>query len=121
MTELTHIKIYTSGDNVVLFKKDFESIFKVMDKLEEKNQELEEENKQLRKLLKIGRTNAKDIIDILNEQEQQLKGYIDAFDCSTCKYQNYDWFDDGDEFEVCDKGNNEAQMDNHSCKDWEEL
>ena len=70
MTELTHIKTYTSGDTVVISKKHFESIFEVMDKLEEKNQELEEENKQLRKLLKIGRTNAKDIIDVLNEQEQ---------------------------------------------------
>ena len=57
-----------------------------------------------------------------NEQlKQQLKDYYNAFDCSKCRYQNYDWFDDGDEFEVCDKGNNEAQMDNHSCKDWEEL
>ena len=57
-----------------------------------------------------------------NEQlKQQLKDYHNAFDCSQCKYQNYDWFDDGDEFEVCDKGNNEAQMDNHSCKEWEEL
>lgn len=62
--------------------------------------ELSEENEQLRK---------------------ELKDYHNAFDCSQCKYQNYDWFDDGDEFEVCDKGNNEAQMDNHSCKDWEEL
>ena len=63
-------------------------------------------------------------VDLLNENEQlkqELKDYHNAFDCSQCKYQNYDWFDDGDEFEVCDKGNNEAQMDNHSCKDWEEL
>ena len=51
----------------------------------------------------------------------QLKDYHNAFDCSQCRYQNYDWFDDGDEFEVCDKGNNEAQMEYHSCKDWEEL
>ena len=61
---------------------------------------------------------------LLNENEQlkqQLKGYIMAFDCGTCRYHNYDWFDDGDEFEVCDKGNNEAQMENHSCIDWEEL
>ena len=62
--------------------------------------------------------------ELVDENEQlktQLKEYTNAFDCSTCKYQNYDWFDDGDEFEVCDKGNNEAQMDNHSCIDWEEL
>lgn len=57
-----------------------------------------------------------------NEQlKQELKDYHNAFDCSQCRYQNYDWFDDGDEFEVCDKGNNELQMNNHSCRDWEEL
>lgn len=57
-----------------------------------------------------------------NEQlKKELKDYHNAFDCSQCKYQNYDWFDDGDEFEVCDKGNNESQMDNHSCTDWVEL
>lgn len=62
--------------------------------------------------------------DIYNENEQlkkQLREYTDAFDCSQCRFHNYDWFDDGDEFEVCDKGNNEQQMEYHSCKDWEEL
>ena len=66
-----------------------------------------------------------DLLNALHEENEQLKKqlkeYHNAFDCSQCRYQNYDWFDDGDEFEVCDKGNNEAQMDNHSCKDWEEL
>lgn len=68
------------------------------------------------------------ICDLLNEfheenkqLKQELKDYYNAFDCSQCRHQNYDWFDDGDEFEVCDKGNNESQMDNHSCKEWEEL
>ena len=70
------------------------------DKATEKIKELEKENEQLK---------------------QQLKKYTDAFDCSQCKFQNYDWFDDGDEFEVCEKGNNEAQMENHSCSEWEEL
>lgn len=57
-----------------------------------------------------------------NEQlKQALRDYHNAFDCSQCRYQNYDWFSDGDEFEICDKGNNEAQMEYHSCKDWEEL
>lgn len=69
-----------------------------------------------------------DIVKLLNELHEeseqlkaQLKDYHNAFDCNQCRYQNYDWFDDGDEFEVCDKGNNEAQMEYHSCKDWEEL
>lgn len=57
-----------------------------------------------------------------NEQlKKELKKYTDAFDCSQCRFQNYDWFDDGDEFEVCEKGNNEAQMENHSCSEWEEI
>ena len=61
-------------------------------------------------------------LEIENKRlKAQLKDYHNAFDCSQCRYQNYDWFDDGDEFEVCDKGNNEAQMEYHSCKDWEEL
>lgn len=69
-----------------------------------------------------------DVVNLLNqlnnENEQlkkELKKYTDAFDCSQCRFQNYDWFDDGDEFEVCEKGNNEAQMENHSCSDWEEI
>ena len=53
--------------------------------------------------------------------KKELNDYHNTFDCSQCKYQNYDWFDDGDEFEVCDKGNTEAQMYNHSCIDWGEL
>ena len=103
MTELIHIKTYTSGDNVLLSKKDFKSIFEVMDKLEEKNQELEEENKYLRKLLNIGRTNAKDIIDVLNEQEQykeenkQLKQFQSSvfrlIDNKIKEYQKYDGYD----------------------------
>ena len=57
-----------------------------------------------------------------NEQlKKELKKYTDAFDCSQCRFQNYDWFDDGDEFEVCEKGNNESQMENHSCSEWEEI
>ena len=66
--------------------------------LENKLNELNDENEQLKK---------------------ELKKYVDAFDCSQCRFQNYNWFDDGDEFEVCDKGNTEAQMENHSCNEWE--
>lgn len=66
-----------------------------------------------------------DLINQLHEENEQLKqalkGYHNAFDCGQCMYHNYDWYDDGDEFEVCDKGNNETQMEYHSCKDWEEL
>ena len=66
-----------------------------------------------------------DTLNNLNDENKELKSelkkYHDAFDCGSCQHRNYDWYDDGDEFEVCDKGNNEEQMDNHSCKDWEEL
>ena len=69
-----------------------------------------------------------DLLDELNrlsdeneKLKKELKKYTDAFDCSQCRFQNYDWFDDGDEFEVCEKGNNEAQMENHSCSEWEEI
>ena len=34
--------------------------------------------------------------------------------CYTCYYHSYDWFDDGDEFEVCKKGNEIGRI----CKDY---
>ena len=34
--------------------------------------------------------------------------------CHTCYWYSYDWFDDGDEFEVCKKGNEMGQI----CKDY---
>lgn len=50
--------------------------------------------------------------------KEKLKIYRKIANCSNCDYHNYDWFDDGDEFEVCDKGND---MSNRICQDWEEL
>lgn len=35
--------------------------------------------------------------------------------CDNCYWQSYDWFDDGDEFEVCRKGN---QIGTIHCKDY---
>ena len=37
--------------------------------------------------------------------------------CSNCTHHTYDWFDDGDEFEVCQKNNDL----NGPCKDYEEM
>ena len=34
--------------------------------------------------------------------------------CYTCYWHSYDWFDDGDEFEVCKKGNEIGRI----CKDY---
>ena len=56
--------------------------------------------------------------DELNELLKELKVYRNIARCSNCKYHNYDWFDDGDEFEVCDKGNDVTEG---ICKDWEEI
>ena len=54
-----------------------------------------------------------------NEQlKQELAIYRKLISCSNCKYHNYDWYDDGDEFEVCDKGND---VTDGICKDWEEI
>lgn len=54
-----------------------------------------------------------------NEQlKKELKVYRKVASCSNCHYHNYDWFDDGDEFEVCDKGNDVTEG---ICEDWEEL
>ena len=89
---------------------------------------LADENEQLKLDLKVERDGGnlyKDLCEALEKENEQLKkelkGYYDAFDCSQCMHHNYDWFDDCDEFEVCDKGNDDTQMNNHSCKDWEEL
>ena len=54
-----------------------------------------------------------------NEQlKQELKVYRKVASCSNCHYHNYDWYDDGDEFEVCDKGND---VTDGICEEWEEL
>lgn len=50
--------------------------------------------------------------------KQELKIYRKVASCSNCHYHNYDWFDDGDEFEVCDRGNDVTEG---ICKEWEEL
>lgn len=52
------------------------------------------------------------------ELETILKIYCKIANCRNCDYHDYDWFDEGDEFEVCLKGNN---MDNNICEDWREL
>lgn len=54
-----------------------------------------------------------------NEQlKKELKVYRKVANCGNCHYHSYDWFDDGDEFEVCDKGND---VTDGICEDWEEL
>ena len=68
---------------------------------------------------------AKELTDLLNElheENKQLKKenmeYYHLVNCRNCKYHNYDWGTDGDEFEVCDKGHTERLMYNKFCKEW---
>ncbi len=61
----------------------------------------------------------------LHEENRELKKevmeYYRIVNCGNCRYHNYDWYDDGDEFEVCDKGNTERLMYNQFCDEWEQL
>ena len=52
------------------------------------------------------------------ELKEELRIYRQVANCHNCIYHDYDWFDDGDEFEVCRKGNDVSEG---ICKDWEEL
>lgn len=67
----------------------------------------------------------KEILELTTKKnewlEQILRIYRKVANCHNCDYLAYDWFDDGDEFEICEKGNNEQQMDYHICEDWREL
>ena len=63
-----------------------------------------------------------DILDEFDKENKELKEelriYRQVANCHNCTYHDYDWYDDGDEFEVCRKGNNVSEG---ICKDWEEL
>lgn len=72
--------------------------------------------------------NARKFVDKLNELHEEIKRlkkenseYHKIVNCGNCHFHNYDWYDDGDEFEVCDKGNTERLMYHQFCKDWVEL
>ena len=68
------------------------------------------------------RENIVELLNELSEENEQLKSELKIYrkvaNCGNCHYHNYDWFDDGDEFEVCDKGND---MSDRICEDWVEL
>lgn len=63
-----------------------------------------------------------ELLNNLHEENEQLKQELQTYHkvvgCFNCNYHNYDWFDDGDEFEVCDKGNDVTEC---ICEEWEEL
>ncbi len=62
------------------------------------------------------------LLNELHEENKELKRELQTYrkvaGCFNCHYHNYDWFDDGDEFEVCDKGNDVTEG---ICEKWEEL
>ena len=84
---------YTNGEYMDLSLRQRHKL----DEREDENTELKKENEQLKSKLKI---------------------YYNVASCGNCSYHNYDWFDDGDEFEICEKRND---MKYHICEDWEEL
>lgn len=111
-----------------------EEIEKLVNHLLNQNEQLKNENQKLdekiflitRDLIKTKSYEQleKELNRIKNENEElkkELKVYREVANCSNCKYQNYDWYDDGDEFEICEKGNNNQQMEYHICKEWEEF
>ena len=82
---------------------------------------LNDENEQLKTLVDFYKDFQKDARELSKENEElksELKIYRKIASCSNCDYHNYNWFDDGDEFEVCDKGND---MSDYICEDWREL
>lgn len=82
---------------------------------------LEKENEQLKTLVDFYKDFQKDARELNKENEElksELKIYRNIANCGNCHYHNYNWYDDGDEFEVCDKGND---MSDYICEDWGEL
>lgn len=80
-----------------------------------------EENNELKQKVDFYKDFQKDARELVKDNEQlkqELAIYRKLMSCSNCKYHNYDWYDDGDEFEVCDKGND---VTGGICKDWEEI
>lgn len=109
-----------------------EDVVRLLNEQDEKNIELstkcsqlKKENEQLKSRCNNYDKALKALQDLTdkkikeNEQlKQKLKIYRKVASCGNCHYHNYDWFDDGDEFEVCDKGNDVSEG---ICEEWEEL
>lgn len=96
-----------------------------LNKLLEENEQLEKTNQKLYdklqnvtslESLKIGETTK------LERENKRLKSILRIYrkiaSCQKCDYHDYDWYDDGDEFEVCEKGHD---MSESICKDWRKL
>ena len=92
---------------VIKFRAGVNGLCNLMNGFYNKTKRLEKENEKLK--------------EELREVKSENMDYYTIINCGNCKYHNYDWYDDGDEFEVCDKGNNERLMYNKFCREWEEL
>lgn len=103
----------------------FEFSFKVdAEIICEKLNKIEKENGELKTKVDFYKYFQKDARKLEKENEwlkSELKIYRKVANCSNCIYQNYNWFEDGDEFEICERGNNEQQISYHICEDWREL
>ena len=92
-------------------KVECEGIANELNKLSDENEVLKSTNVEYEDAL--GR------LEEENEKlRKELRVYRKVASCSNCNYHNYDWFDDGDEFEVCDKGNDVTEG---ICEEWREL
>ena len=97
MTERFKETVSTGIVTDMITGKEYNCEYRIDDELLKLINRIAEENKELNQILTI---------------------YRKIAECSNCKYHNYDWFDDGDEFEVCDQG---SDMSDYICEDWEEL
>ena len=59
-----------------------------------------------------------DLNDENNELKSELKIYRKVANCRNCDYHDYDCREDGDDFEICKKGNDVTEG---ICEDWREL
>jgi len=104
---------------------------KLASKLLEKNEQLKSEIEKLsytnedlleeKRIWKQMSDEYTKLSDDIEQLKKELNIYTRIATCSNCKYQDYDWFEDGDEFEICKKGNNNQQIEYHICKEWEEF
>lgn len=102
---------------------------KWLNELGEENERLQQQNKKLQEKIKKERNSfkktqerySKEAETKIKELSKENSEYHKIVNCGNCHFHNYDWYDDGDEFEVCDKGNTERLVYHQFCKDWVEL
>ena len=67
------------------------------------------------------------ICNKLNQQHERIESLIKTlykyrkrFGCFNCAFHDYDWFDDGDEFEICRKDDYEGLLYGF-CDEWRDI